>query len=425
MHKKNYDGKRLNLVFSDEFNTPNRTFYPGDDPYFTGADLWYGATEDMEYYSPLALSTSSGHLNIKFSAHQSHGLNYLSGMLQSWNQLCIRGGHISASISLPGSGTVEGLWPGFWAMGNLGRPGYLATTDGMWPYSYEDVCDVGITPNQSDPTGLSFLPGMRLPACTCGGMDHPTPGRSRSAPEIDALEASVDYRGRPRGKNAPKGTLDGAQGIGSQSFQAAPFDFEYEPDYNHLTVHNKKDTEVNVYKGGPFQQAVSGVTWLDKSTYERGGGGFATYGFEYEPGMSGKASWFIGGSYTFSLDARSVRANPRTGISGRPLPLEPMSLVLNLGMSQSFSDVFLADLNKLFPATMRVDWIRVYQEEGKESVTCDPKGWETTKYIKKHPEPYGNPELTLWRETKYDWPQNTLMNGCELDPGAARRKGGG
>ncbi len=27
-------------------------------------------------------------------------------------------------------------------MGNLGRAGYGATLDGMWPYSY-DTCDVG------------------------------------------------------------------------------------------------------------------------------------------------------------------------------------------------------------------------------------------------------------------------------------------
>lgn len=36
------------LQFSDEFNTPGRTFYPGDDPYWTAMDLWYGVTRDME-----------------------------------------------------------------------------------------------------------------------------------------------------------------------------------------------------------------------------------------------------------------------------------------------------------------------------------------------------------------------------------------
>ena len=31
----------MDLVFSDEFNTDGRTFYPGDDPYWEAADLHY------------------------------------------------------------------------------------------------------------------------------------------------------------------------------------------------------------------------------------------------------------------------------------------------------------------------------------------------------------------------------------------------
>jgi beta-glucan synthesis-associated protein KRE6 len=35
------DGTDLQLVFSDEFNTDGRTFYPGDDPYWEAVDLHY------------------------------------------------------------------------------------------------------------------------------------------------------------------------------------------------------------------------------------------------------------------------------------------------------------------------------------------------------------------------------------------------
>lgn len=35
-----------------------------------------------------------------------------------------------------------------WAMGNLGRAGYGASLDGMWPYTY-DACDVGTVANQT------------------------------------------------------------------------------------------------------------------------------------------------------------------------------------------------------------------------------------------------------------------------------------
>jgi hypothetical protein len=35
------DGEKYNLVFSDEFETEGRSFYPGDDPYWEAVDLHY------------------------------------------------------------------------------------------------------------------------------------------------------------------------------------------------------------------------------------------------------------------------------------------------------------------------------------------------------------------------------------------------
>ena len=43
------DGKKYNLVFSDEFNQDYRTFAPGDDPFWEAVDIWYGATRDLEW----------------------------------------------------------------------------------------------------------------------------------------------------------------------------------------------------------------------------------------------------------------------------------------------------------------------------------------------------------------------------------------
>jgi beta-glucanase (GH16 family) len=101
-------------------------------------------------------------------------------------------------------------------MGNLGRAGYGATSDGLWPYTY-DACDVGTLPNQTlngapiaaTNTGiapqfdyaLSYLPGMRLSSCTCPGEQHPGPVHqdgtfvARSAPEIDVLECGLAFLG--------------------------------------------------------------------------------------------------------------------------------------------------------------------------------------------------------------------------------------
>ena len=61
---------------------------------------------------------------------------------------------------------------------------------------------------------------------------------------------------------------------------------------------------------------------------------------------------------------------------------------------------------------MRVDYVRWYQKKGQEMVTCDPPGYETTEYIANHPAAYNNPNYTKWEDAGYDWPKNTLMNGC-------------
>ncbi|KAF1835757.1 beta-glucan synthesis-associated [Decorospora gaudefroyi] len=398
--RTSYDGTKQVLVFSDEFNKDGRTFYDGDDPFFEAVDIWYGATMDLEWYDPDMAFTKDGTLNLKFAKEPSHGLEYRSGMVQSWNKLCYKGGHLEASISLPGRGNVSGFWPGFWTMGNLARPGYLASTEGMWPYSYHDECDVGITPNQSSYDGLSYLPGMKLPACTCSDEDHPSPGKSRSAPEIDALEGSVHFLG-------PDYT--DPVGVVSQSFQAAPFDTWYMPDYDYMEVYDTKITTMNSYKGGPFQQAISGLTnlnndWYNDKQYQK-------YAFEYKTGDDGFITWYVGDSKTWTMKAEATR--PNGNIGKRTIPEEPLSIIANFGMSNSFAAINLAELEKDFPATMRIDYIRIYQPEDNQIMTCDPEGYPTTAYIAAHPEPYANPNLTDWASTDYRWPKNSFMDNCK------------
>ena len=98
---------------------------------------------DFEWYDPSAVTTKDGHLVLAMTQEPIHDLNLKSGMIQSWNKLCFnKNMYVEVSVSLPGVSSVGGFWPGVWLMGNLGRPGYGATTEGMWPYSY-DSCDVG------------------------------------------------------------------------------------------------------------------------------------------------------------------------------------------------------------------------------------------------------------------------------------------
>ena len=166
---------------------------------------------------------------------------------------------------------------------------------------------------------------------------------------------------------------------------------------------------VNTYTGGPFQQAVSTTTMLNNSWYD--GMQYQKYAFEYAPGAGEDAyiQWFVGDDEMMKFDGRAI--GPNGNVGQRLVSEEPMSMVINLGISENWVNIDW-DALKL-PTIMRIDYVRWYQKEGSEMVTCDPPGYETTEYIKNHPAAYNNPNYTHWEDAGYVWPQNTLMNGCE------------
>lgn len=383
------------LTFSDEFNAEGRTFYNGDDQFFEGVDLNYDATKDLEWYDPDALTTVNGTLRITLDAYKQHNLFYRSGMLQSWNKLCFTQGMIVTSVNLPNYGNISGLWPGLWTMGNLGRPGYLSTTEGVWPYTY-DSCDAGITANQSSPDGISYLPGQRLNKCTCPGEDHPNAGVGRGAPEIDIVEAAVDTNIKV--------------GVVSQSYQVAPLDIWYMPDYNFIEIYNFEITTMNTYAGGPVQQAVSAVSTLNTTWYERGlnSNNFQEYGFEYlNDNDNGYITWYVGQDATFTV--HSYALGPNGNIGFRRISKEPMSIIINLGVSNNWAYINWPGLR--FPMHMRVDYVRVYQPSNQIDMTCDPTGYPTTNYINSHLNAYMNVNHTSWKMAGYKFPKNRVT-GC-------------
>ena len=102
MTRTGWDGEDYVLVFSDEFNTDGRSFYPGDDPYWEAVNLWYWTTRDSEWYDPAQVTTGNGALRIKLEQKDTHGLPYRSGMLQSWNKFCFSSGYLEVSVTFPG-----------------------------------------------------------------------------------------------------------------------------------------------------------------------------------------------------------------------------------------------------------------------------------------------------------------------------------
>ncbi|KAJ7498599.1 beta-glucan synthesis-associated [Mycena latifolia] len=438
-----FDGESYTLVFSDEFEDEGRTFYPGDDPYWEAVDLWYGNTADLEWYDPSQVVTREGHLVITmdststtasgqsmgstapFTVAENHNLTYRSGMLQSWNKFCFTRGYIEVAIVLPGpNANTQGYWPGAWTMGNLARPGYTATTDGTWPYTYNS-CDVGTFPNQTDADGLgpaaalhsdasrekynyelSWLSGQKLSACSCPGSDHPGPDVSvgRGAPEIDILEAEKDKAGV-------------AGQVVSQSAQFAPFthDYDYINDTtNDWTIYDTTLTRANSYKGSAVQQAVSALSHVPGEGFQGSGKQMITYGFEYwsdpKDATSGFITWQVNGSTTVRMGAGAVAADQGTdgsGVGQRLIPVEPMSIVLNLGISNNWQTIDLDSM--VFPAEMLVDYVRVYQRDGRDECWVQPIGLPHNGL---HQQPlfgvFGS-EYTQWQ---WDRPKNSLYNGC-------------
>lgn len=381
---------------------------------------WDPNVSDFEWYDPGQVTTAGGYLVITIEQEPTHDLMFKSGMLQSWNQLCFnKNAYFEVAASLPGKPSIGGFWPGIWTMGNLGRPGYGASTDGLWPYSYT-ACDAGVLANQTlyDPKTktytpaitvqsghqdqndgtLSFLPGQRLSACNCAGSgDHPGPaGVGRGAVEIDMIEAQTD----------PIRSV----GQVSQSAQVAPFDIQYEFVNTSAAAkfYDPGRTMFNTYKGGVYQEAVSALTdtcsdcttTKGKNQYYRDGGGeFAVYGFEYVANVNdrskGYIEWVTLGTPSWRMEASTVGPVPELDISQRLITEEPMALVFNLGMSNNFENVNFGHLN--FPNQMRIDYIRVYQLPNTDaSVGCDPPDRPTAAYIQKYADVYNNPNLTTW-----------------------------
>ncbi|KAI7955156.1 hypothetical protein MJO28_005556 [Puccinia striiformis f. sp. tritici] len=424
-HRVGADGEEYELVFSDEFNVDGRTFWKGDDPFWEAADQHYWPTGDREWYDPDAARTEGGSLVIKImkmDPNLNHNLEYRSAMLTGWNKLCFTGGYMETGVTMPGRHDVGGFWPAIWTMGNLARPGFGATTDGTWPFSY-DSCDVGAMPNQTHPkTGapgstvltsevgdLSWQPGQKLSRCTCAAEDHPGPKMSdgtykgRSSPEIDMVEAYSWEKS--------------ATSFGSQSLQIAPYDDKRIWDSqvgSTYSIHTESGfrTNVNPYHGGNRQQTLSALATLPQSNFELSGNQSLPYGLEWAPDQDNShITWSLDHKPTWTLNSTALKPNPRSMVGQRLISNEPMYMILNLGLSDTFVPVNEAQL--VFPAYMRFDYVRFYQRKGHKNVGCSPKDYPTEKYINDHWNAYQDTNLTTWSQAGYTFPKTTLMDGCK------------
>jgi beta-glucanase (GH16 family) len=67
-------------------------------------------TNNLEWYDPQQLTTKDGHLVITLDKTPNHELDYMGGMMSTWNKFCFTGGIIVTSVTLPSKSSIYGLW---------------------------------------------------------------------------------------------------------------------------------------------------------------------------------------------------------------------------------------------------------------------------------------------------------------------------
>ncbi|EQC27482.1 hypothetical protein SDRG_14685 [Saprolegnia diclina VS20] len=216
-------GGTWTLVMSDEFEQEGRNLTAGEDPLWSALDIPDGVNRAWEIYTPHNVYTKNGRLVIRVDegpteisywnswsakpSYETKTMYYTGGMVQSWNKFCLQGGYIEISAKLPGALNTESYnphiagwydptlkkkvklaandripdiqfyptWPGLWLMGNLGRALFAASTNRMWPWTYNE-CDERYRSHQ------------RISACDANPGFGLNPHQGRGAPEIDILE---------------------------------------------------------------------------------------------------------------------------------------------------------------------------------------------------------------------------------------------
>ncbi|KIY51861.1 SKN1-domain-containing protein, partial [Fistulina hepatica ATCC 64428] len=203
----------------------------------------------------------------------------------------------------------------------------------------------------------------------------------------------------------------------SQSAQFAPFTHDYvfgNTTEDEWKVWDPTISRQNSYRGSPAQQAVSGLTAVPPDMFQGSGRQFKVFGFEYwgdaEHRDEGFITWVSNGKPSVGLRAAAMGPDTGengTGVGQRIVSEEPMSIVLNLGISHNWQRIDLGSM--MFPAEMLIDYVRVYQRKDQKNVGCDPPDYPTSEYIDAHMSAYSNPNLTSWDSEK---PSNRLYDGC-------------
>ena len=369
--------------------------------------------------------------------------NYTSGMVQSWNKMCFTGGVLELSVQLPGgNANASGLWPAAWLMGNLARATYLDTTTNLWPWSYNTCGDV---PDLNDK--------QQINACNSANFAEEfglLPNQGRGAPEIDIFEVMMGHEmpNIPPGIDpttvSPPFQYKHLNAFMSTSLQIAPGKALHRPIngeplgmnkstewYENLHLSSSSSLNSAFYgeaAGSPGQSymedSISANTILDNKYFMEP----HIYRLEWQPGPNGYLHWYLDSIYIFGIEAEALKA-----ATGAIIPEEPSYLILNTAVSHVWGFPEPCDSVpkstcsacwmcydctnpecqcslpegmkgcKNFPAAMKIDYIRIYQdtEDPLQSFGCSPPSHPTAKFIANHHKRYADwsPLEPMWFST--------------------------
>eukprot|EP00536_Pseudo-nitzschia_multiseries_P012363 jgi/Psemu1/208405/e_gw1.468.48.1 len=460
------DNTEYHLVMSDEFNTPNRTFTDGHDPVWTALDKpdddssSAGGGSQQFYNSSQISTTEDGMLKISTTIGKTNWRRYdpikkeykdeeayfRSGMLQSWEKFCFTGGIVEVDIILPGDPYVGGLWPAVWMLGNLGRATYEASTNNIWPWSF-DKCD------------RKLQPAQQISACNEQNHFGMHPFKGRGATEIDLIEVMTGDSGGPLEGTDPLISLPYAD----MTLQVAPGVLKNRPQCCSVPIYESTvsghtelaantwyeglqlqgNTSLNPFFYGNYMGETKPgepVTRTKKQAFQADAVGVAhqltpahfkklhTFRVEWQPGAGGRIDWYakahkINSTLTIEGDGLGedwlhifgIKDKSLSDLMGSQVPIEPSYLIFNTAISSTWgfpfdvpdtcekcydcedpkcSCTFAPGFCKMLRETdvaMYVDSIRVYQSRDPDAhvganhtVGCDPIEYPTKEWIKGH-----------------------------------------
>lgn len=357
-------------------------------------------SSQIQMYKPENVAIVDGQAVFTFEVNTSYDYDhaaytYRSGRLSSWNKVCFTGGYIEARVRLPGTAYVSGLEAAFSIFGNLGRTGYYDSMDGLWPWSY-NYCDTVAQYGQADWANSDII-HQNFSACNDYSAEYGWPANvGRGSPQADVFVSQVPSGGWDGTRGAylrqglnlapkiPPNTTHGAGLTGDCTYTGDTCTgINFLTDYGYYTgMDTNCMYENGTYLGG---DTLHDCVAADSNVYETHFDDFHRYGMWIDP--SGQyMAWYIDDTVVFELSSTGLtnKTNPNNvtqTVGERLIPKEPMYIALGM-QSDAIGSVALPDY-------MEVDWVRLWQRSGTDSMGCDPTDYPTSTFISSRTSTFG------------------------------------